>query len=136
MKAYSMDLRERMLQAVDKGYACNEVIELFGISRATIKRYLKQRRETGEVNVRPIPGRPSKKYAPLQAGLTDQLRRYSDATLEFHCQLWEQEHGKPGEYDDDGTCDQANGLDAKKKTSSCHRTQRRGTSSLMLVNLS
>ena len=95
MKAYSVDLRERVLQAVDKGYRRTEIMKLFGISRATIKRYLKQRRETGNVNVRPIPGRPSKKFAPLQAGLVTQLQAHPDVTLEIHCQLWEQEHGLP-----------------------------------------
>ena len=93
MKAYSIDMRERVLQAVDKGYPRTEIIKLFGVSRATIKRYLKQRRETGDLNVRPIPGRPSKKFAPLQAGLVTQLQTYPDATLEMHCQMWEQEHG-------------------------------------------
>jgi len=94
VKAYSIDLRERVLQAVDKGYPREEIIKLFGISRSTIKRYLKQRRETGNVNFRPIPGRPSKKFAPLQAGLTAQLQAYPDVTLEIHCQLWEQEHAQ------------------------------------------
>ena len=93
MKAYSIDMRKRVLQAVDNGYPRAEIIKLFGVSRATIKRYLKQRRETGAINVRPIPGRPSKKFAPLQAGLVAQLQAYPDATLEIHCQIWEQEHG-------------------------------------------
>ena len=93
MKAYSIDLRERVVQAVDQGYPRAEIIKLFGISRATIKRYLKHRRETGDVSVRPIPGRPSKKFAPLQAGLVAQLQAHPDATLERHCQIWEQEHG-------------------------------------------
>ena len=85
MKAYSVDLREKVLRAVDQGYPRNEIIKLLGVSRATIKRYLKQRRETGTISARPIPGRPSKKFAPLQA--------YPDATLERHCQIWEHEHG-------------------------------------------
>lgn len=93
MKAYSVDLREKVLQAIDEGYPRNEIIKLLGVSRATIKRYLKQRRETGTINARPIPGRPSKKYAPLQAGLEAQLQAHPDATLETHCQIWEQEHG-------------------------------------------
>lgn len=93
MKAYSRDLRERVLQAVDQGYPRTEIIQLFGVSRATIKRYLKQRRETGDISVKPIPGRPSKKFAPLQTGLVAQLERHPDATLEMHCQLWEHEHG-------------------------------------------
>src|SRR5256886_11256310 len=93
-RSYSVDLRERVLQAVDKGYRRTEIMKLFGISRATIKRYLKQRRETGNVNVRPIPGRPSKKCAPLQAGLIAQLQAHPDVTLEIHCQLWEQEQDR------------------------------------------
>ncbi|GHO98826.1 hypothetical protein KSF_088740 [Reticulibacter mediterranei] len=94
MKAYSIDMRERVLQAVEKGYPREEIIKLFGISRSTIKRYLKQWHETGNVDRRPIPGRPSKKFAPLQAGLTAQLQAHPDVTLERHCQLWEQEHGQ------------------------------------------
>ena len=93
MKAYSVDLREKVLRAVDQGYPRNEIIKLLGVSRATIKRYLKQRRETGTISVRPIPGRNSKKFAPLQAGLVAQLQAYPDATLETHCQIWEHEHG-------------------------------------------
>lgn len=93
MKAYSPDLRERVLRAVDQGYARKDIIKLFGVSRATIKRYLKQRRETGEVKVKPIPGRPSKKLAPLQAGLLAHLEAHPDATLATHCQLWEAEQG-------------------------------------------
>lgn len=93
MKAYSVDLREKVLRAVDQGYPRSEIIKLFGVSRATIKRYLKRRRETGDVSIKPIPGRPSKKYAPLQAGLVAQLQAYPDVTLEMHCQMWEHEHG-------------------------------------------
>jgi transposase len=60
MKAYSVDLREKVLRAVDQGSAREEIIRLLGVSPATIKRYLKQRRETGSVAPKPIPGRPRK----------------------------------------------------------------------------
>jgi len=93
VKAYSVDVREKVLRAVDQSYPRSEIIKLLGVSRATIKRYLKQRRETGTISVRPIPGRNSKKFAPLQAGLVAQLQAHPDVTLEIHCQLWEQEHG-------------------------------------------
>lgn len=93
MKAYSQDLRERVLRAVDQGYQRADIIKLFGVSRATIKRYLKQRRETGAVPVKPIPGRPPKKFAPLQAQLVAQLETHPDATLEAHCHLWQEQHG-------------------------------------------
>ena len=93
MKAYSQDLRERVVRAVDQGYKRTAIIKLFGGSRATIKRYLKQRRETGHLCRKPIPGRPPKKSAPLQAGLVAQLDAHADATLEMHCDLWEQTSG-------------------------------------------
>jgi transposase len=55
MKAYSQDLRERILRAVDQGDQREEIIKVFGVSRATIKRYLKARRETGQVKAKPHP---------------------------------------------------------------------------------
>ncbi len=93
MKAYSQDLREKVLRAVDQGKPRREVVAMFDVSLATLKRYLKQRRETGNVLPKPIPGRPSKKYAPLQAGLVAQLQAHPDVMLEDHCRLWEQAHG-------------------------------------------
>src|SRR5215472_12074476 len=93
MKAYSVDLRERVVRAVDQGCARAEIIQLFGVSRATIKRYVRQRRETGHLRPRLLPGRPPKRAAPLQAGLVTQLEAHADATLEMHCQIWEQTSG-------------------------------------------
>jgi transposase len=60
MKAYSVDLRAKVLRAVEQGYARKEIVKLLGVSPATIKRYLKQRRETGSVAPKPRPGRPRK----------------------------------------------------------------------------
>ncbi len=84
-----------MLRAVDQGRPRSEIISLLGVSRATIKRYLKQRREVGPLTPKPIPGRPSRKEAALQAGLSPQLRAHSDATLAEHSQMWEAAHGMP-----------------------------------------
>ena len=93
MKAYSEDLRERVLRAVDQGHPRAQIVQLFGVSLATLKRYLKQRRETGKLAPKPIPGRPPKKLAPLQAELVAQLQAHDDVRLEDHCRLWEQTHG-------------------------------------------
>ena len=92
MKAYSMDLREKVLRAVDQGYSRKEIVNLLGVSAATIKRYLKQRRETGNLAPKAIVGRPPKKLGPLQAELVAQLQAHGDLRLEDHCQLWEQSH--------------------------------------------
>lgn len=93
MKAYSPDLREKVLHAIDQGKSRREIVNVFGVSLATLKRYLKQRRETGNVRPKAIPGRPSKKFAPLEAGLVTQLTAHADASLEEHCRLWEEAHG-------------------------------------------
>jgi transposase len=78
MKAYSVDVRGNVLRAVDQGYPREEVVKLLGVSRATIKRYLKQRRETGTVAPKAIPGRPPKKVGLLKAELAAQLQAHAD----------------------------------------------------------
>ncbi len=93
MRAYSQDLRQQVLRAVDDGKSRAEIMDLFHVSRATIKRYLKQRRETGTVLPRPIPGRPSKKGVALQMGMQEVLEAHPDASQQDYCQWWEAEHG-------------------------------------------
>jgi transposase len=58
-----------------------------------MKRYVKQRRETGSVAPRAIPGRTPKKLGLLQAELAVQLQAHDDRRLEDQCRLWEQTHG-------------------------------------------
>jgi len=93
MKAYSQDLRERVVRAVDQGLSRTEIVKLFGVSSATIKRYLKLQRETGNVAPKAIPGYPPRKIGALERGLRPQLSAHPDATLEEHCRLWEAETG-------------------------------------------
>jgi len=93
MKAYSQDLRERVLQTVDEGKTQAETASLLKVSEATVKRYVRQRREKGHVQPKPIPGRPPAIRAPLEAKLQAQLERCPDATLQEHCDQWEAETG-------------------------------------------
>jgi transposase len=88
MPGYSTDLRLRVLAAVDSGMARVDVVRTFRVSLATIKRYLKQRRETGELTSRHPTGRPAIKGSALVAGLAAQLSAFPDATLEEHCERW------------------------------------------------
>ncbi|SRR6266568_8541792 len=94
MRAYSTDLRERILRAVDEGKPRAQIIELLNVSRATIKRYLKQRRETGDLHPQPIPGRTPKKGAALLQGIGELLQERPDARLEDYCQMWESRHSR------------------------------------------
>jgi transposase len=93
MRAYPQDLRQQVLRAVDEGISRVQIMDLFQVSRATIKRYVKQRRETGTVLPRPIPGRPSKKGVALQMGMQELLEAHPEASQQEYCQWWEAEHG-------------------------------------------
>src|SRR5262249_23758151 len=93
MRAYSQDLRERIIAAIGKGKSCSEVAYLFDVSLSTVKRYFKQWREQGNLLPKSNSGRPSKKLTLLQARLQTQLEAFPDATLEEHCQYWEVQEG-------------------------------------------
>jgi transposase len=93
MNAYSKDLRLKALAAIDRGIPRKEVQDLFGISRSTIKRWLKRRRLTGEVAIHQIPGRPSVKGEALREWLPEHLKRNPDLTLKEHCETFEEQTG-------------------------------------------
>ena len=93
MNAYSKDLRLKALSALDRGVPRREVQNLFGLSRSTIKRWLKRRRLTGDVDVHRIPGRPSVKGEALREWLSAQLKSNPDFTLKEHCEAFEDETG-------------------------------------------
>ena len=93
MKPYSKDLRIRVLAAVDRGVPREEVARALSVSAPTIKRWLKRRRETGDVEAKPIPGRPSVKGAALKGWLPSHLRENDDLTLEEHREAFEEARG-------------------------------------------
>jgi transposase len=93
MNAYSKDLRVKVLSAIDRGIPRREVANLFGVSLSTIKRWLKRRHQTGEVNIHKIPGRPSVKGKALRQWLPEQLKSNPDLTLREHCEAFEDESG-------------------------------------------
>jgi transposase len=55
MNAYSLDLRLKVLNAVDRGIPRREVLRTFGVSMPTIERYLRRRRWSGDLTPRPSP---------------------------------------------------------------------------------
>ena len=93
MKPYSKDLRLRVLDAIDAGKPREEVAKTFSVSEPTIKRWIKRRRETGNIEPKPIPGRPSVKEAALKEWLSSHLPNNKDLTLEAHREAFEEEVG-------------------------------------------
>jgi transposase len=94
MKPYSIDLRSRVLAAVDRGVPRKEVAKTFSVSMPSVKRWLKLRRETGGLEPRKgVPGPPARKGVVLAAWLPEQLKDNPDLTLEEHCEAFEEERG-------------------------------------------
>jgi transposase len=95
MDIYSKDLRIRALAAVDRGIPRREVVEIFSISLTTLKRWLKMSREGKDLSPGVSTGRRRRILATLEEKrlLWGQLQDNDDATLERHCELWEQKRG-------------------------------------------
>ena len=95
MRGYSLDLRLKVLAAVDLGMPRKEVARTFGVSKPTVDRYLSLRRQTGEIGPPQSPGRAASLTATIEerSALWRQLEENDDATLERHCELWESKHG-------------------------------------------
>jgi transposase len=95
MEIYSKDLRIRAVAAVDRGIPRREVVEIFSISLTTLKRWLRMRREGKDLSPGVSTGRRRRILATLEEKrlLWGQLQDNDDATLERHCQLWEERTG-------------------------------------------
>jgi transposase len=95
MNAYSKDLRLRALEAVDRGLPRREVSGPFGVSRSTVKRWVRRRHEGEELEPKPSTGRKRRILATTQEkrALWEQLEESDEATLERHCELWEERRG-------------------------------------------
>lgn len=93
MKAYSQDLREKVVQAIESGKTRQEVVEVCGVSLSTVKRYLRQKKLLGHIRPKKIPGRPSVKGAQLQEKILEMVEAHPDATLHEHGACWEKESG-------------------------------------------
>lgn len=86
MRAYSVDLREKLLAAVDTGMRREQAASLFGVSVPTIERYVRLRRETGSLAPRRAvkPGPAAVKGAALRGWLPGRLEQCPEATLAEH----------------------------------------------------
>src|SRR3954453_17088778 len=93
MKAYSLDLRDRVLQAAAEGLSAEEVAEPLGVWAATVRRYVARHRRTGSVTPGQSPGRPRLIPAAAEPAPRVQLAAAPDATLAEHPAEWHQTQG-------------------------------------------
>lgn len=97
MRAYSVDLREKLLAAVDAGMSRKQAAAVFGVSVPSIERYVRLRRGTGSLAPRRALklGPAAVKGDAVRAWLPGRLERCPDATLAEHAAAFTAAIGMP-----------------------------------------
>lgn len=94
MRAYSTDLKERLVRAVADGQPMREAARRFGVSVSAVKRYVVRHQETGSLARSPIPGAPRKISREQEAILLVRLQAEPEATVLEHCAWWAEHQGQ------------------------------------------
>jgi transposase len=83
MRAYSTDLRERIITAVERGdYSIRQLVQIFSVSLSFVVRLLQRHRRTGSIQPTPHAGGPVPKFDPATVERLLQLvHDQPDATL-------------------------------------------------------
>jgi transposase len=89
-----MDLRERVVAAVDAGLTQSQAAARFGVALRTVERYLARRRATGSLAATEQRHGPAPRVRQqLQAWLPERLAAAADATLAEHAAAFAAETG-------------------------------------------
>jgi transposase len=87
MKAYSEDLRAKILQAVDRGMPKSEAARSFGVSRSSVKRYAAARREGKSLAPKKHPGSKPKLDERARKLLEADVEERPAITLKDRCRF-------------------------------------------------
>src|SRR5919201_1364934 len=95
MKAYSLDLRQKILRAYEQPLGSQRALAaLFGVSQSFLEKLLQRQRTTGEITPRPhAGGRQPRCDAPALALVRQPVHEQPDATLEELCAQLQQRRG-------------------------------------------
>ena len=83
-RAYSRDLRERLVAALDAGLSPIEIQRTTGINERTVRRWRHQQQTTGDLTPRRPPGRPRTVTPVHDDRLRGQVQAHPDWTLAQH----------------------------------------------------
>lgn len=90
MKAYSEELRKKILGALDRGMPKSEAARTFGVSRASVKRYAAARREGGPLAPSKHPGSKPKLDERARKILEADAQYRPATTLKERCRFLEE----------------------------------------------
>jgi transposase len=80
MKAYSLDLRTKIVESVRRGISKSETARRFGVNRSTVNRYLKQLDEGDSLAPKRGPGKRPKLAKRAMRLLEEDLKARPGAT--------------------------------------------------------
>src|SRR5690349_2350957 len=80
-KAYSLDLRERVVAAAGWGLSCRKVAAMFGVSVSSVVKWCQRARAEGSPAARPMGGRRPYALAGERDWLMARLAKQPDVTL-------------------------------------------------------
>jgi len=80
-KTIPVEVRQRIIDAIDQGYTHEEVAELFRVGTASIARFVARLRDTGSLETSPRPGRTPVLDEQAEAQVRGWVREQSDLTL-------------------------------------------------------
>jgi transposase len=93
MKAYSQDLRERVIRQWQAGSSQAELVTLFAVSIGSVKRWIRQYKATGSVAPK-VRCHWDRTIGPeAHDALRAQVAQFADATLAQHVARWAQTQG-------------------------------------------
>jgi len=81
-RPYSMDLRERVVGAVDGGLSRRRAASLFGVAISTVVEWVRVWRETGSVAAKAMGGDHSSRLKEERAWLLGRIEAVPDLTLQ------------------------------------------------------
>jgi transposase len=81
VRAYSTDLRERVVASVAAGRTCRETAALFGVSVASVVKWSQRQRATGSPAALPMGRARGRELEPYRAWLLERLAAEPHLTL-------------------------------------------------------
>jgi transposase len=92
-RAYSVDLRERALRALEADLPAREIERTFGISTRTLRRWRQRMAAGSSLAPGQSSGRPPRIAPDQHDQLRAQVAAQPDATLAQHCARWQTAYG-------------------------------------------
>ena len=86
MKAYSEDLRRKIVDAIERGMPKAQAARTFGVGISTVKRYATKARRGESLQPGKAPGKPPKMGRPVGKLLEEDLKERPFATLQERCE--------------------------------------------------